>query len=179
MPAHLKKNLQLCCQLVFWLNPISLSTRQHGRVSICIDFDWVPQSETNTQRNLIVRWAGLSTFNSGKVEMRELSPSDYQLGPSFTKEFSLLGKDNKAEKLRVMQKPSLFNKHLKVVWVKFQRSIPTFCPCVKVFRCQIVVSQDARMSHWQQTRKNGYFSNTMYWVLGIRYRVSDDGYFSI
>merc|ERR1712198_359440 len=48
------------------------------------------------------------------VEMRELSPSDYQLGPSFTKEFSLLGKDNKAEKLRVMQKPSLFNKHLKV-----------------------------------------------------------------
>merc|ERR1711974_289651 len=48
------------------------------------------------------------------VEMRELSPSDYQLGPSFTKEFSLLGKDNKAEKLRVMQRPSLFNKHFKV-----------------------------------------------------------------
>ena len=55
------------------------------------------------------------SFNSGKVEMRELSPSDYQLGPSFTKEFSLLGKDNKAEKLRVMQRPSLFNKHFKVV----------------------------------------------------------------
>ena len=52
--------------------------------------------------------------NSAKVEMTELSPSDYQLGPAFTKELSLFGKDNKAEKLRVMQRTSLFNKNFKV-----------------------------------------------------------------
>ena len=46
--------------------------------------------------------------------MRNLEPSDYNMGPSFTKEISLIGKDKKFEKLRVMQKPSLFNKNLKV-----------------------------------------------------------------
>ena len=52
---------------------------------------------------------------SGKVKVRPLKPSDYDLGPSFTKEFSLVGKDKKSEKLRVMKKPSLFNKNFKVV----------------------------------------------------------------
>ena len=55
--------------------------------------------------------------------MTELSPSDYQLGPAFTKELSLFGKDNKAEKLRVMQRPSLFNKNFKVIWANYQRPI--------------------------------------------------------
>ena len=41
-------------------------------------------------------------------------PGDYEVGPSFTKEFKLIGKDKKSEKFRVMQKPSLFNKNLKV-----------------------------------------------------------------
>merc|ERR1711974_53778 len=49
-----------------------------------------------------------------KVKVRPLKPSDYDLGPSFTKEFSLVGKDKKSEKLRVMKKPSLFNKNFKV-----------------------------------------------------------------
>jgi len=49
-----------------------------------------------------------------KVKVRPLKPSDYELGPSFTKEFSLVGKDKKSEKLRVMKKPSLFNKNFKV-----------------------------------------------------------------
>ena len=43
-----------------------------------------------------------------------MKPSDYDDGPAFTKEFSLIGKDKKAEKLRVMQKSSLFNKDFKV-----------------------------------------------------------------
>ena len=50
--------------------------------------------------------------------MRNLKPSDYELGPSFTKEFSLVGKDKKEEKLRVMEKSSLFNKNFKVVVVE-------------------------------------------------------------
>ena len=50
-----------------------------------------------------------------KVEVVDIPPSDYEDGPSFTKEFSLVGKDKKKEKLRVMQKSSLFNKNFKVV----------------------------------------------------------------
>ena len=58
-----------------------------------------------------------------KVKVRSLKPSDYELGPSFTKEFSLVGKDKKSEKLRVMKKPSLFNKNFKVVLAKFPLNI--------------------------------------------------------
>ena len=47
--------------------------------------------------------------------MKNLVPSDYQLGPSFTKEYSLFGKDKKKEKLQVMERPSLFSKNFKVV----------------------------------------------------------------
>ena len=54
-------------------------------------------------------------FNFAKVEVVDIPPSDYDDGPSFTKEFSLVGKDKKKEKLRVMQKSSLFNKNFKVV----------------------------------------------------------------
>ena len=50
--------------------------------------------------------------------MRPLEASDYEMGPSFTKEFSLVGKDKKEEKLRVMEKSSLFNKNFKVVVVE-------------------------------------------------------------
>ena len=57
----------------------------------------------------------LLPFNSAQVEVRDMGPSDYQLGTSFTKEFSLIGRDNKTEKLMVMQKSSLFNKDFKVV----------------------------------------------------------------
>ena len=54
-----------------------------------------------------------------KVEVRDHVPSDYDDGPTFTKEFSLIGKDKKAEKLRVMPISSLFNKDFKVVRAKF------------------------------------------------------------
>ena len=47
--------------------------------------------------------------------MKDLVPSDYQLGPSYTKEFALVWKDKKKEMLRVMEKPSLFSKNFKVV----------------------------------------------------------------
>ena len=50
-----------------------------------------------------------------------MGPSDYQLGTSYTKEFSLIGRDNKTEKLMVMQKSSLFNKDFKVVLAQCQR----------------------------------------------------------
>ena len=49
-----------------------------------------------------------------KVVVKNLEPSDYQLGPSYIKEFSLVGKDKRRYKLRVMEKPSLFNKNFKV-----------------------------------------------------------------
>ena len=49
-----------------------------------------------------------------KVEVVNLEPSDYEMGPSYTKEYSLVGKDKKKEKLRVMNKQSLFNKNFKV-----------------------------------------------------------------
>ena len=59
--------------------------------------------------------------------MRNIEPShDYGLGPSFTKEFSLVGKDKKKEKIRVMKKPSLFNKNFKVTSPKhFTHKFPT------------------------------------------------------
>ena len=49
-----------------------------------------------------------------KVVVKNLEPSDYQLGPSYIKEFFLVGKDKRRYKLRVMEKPSLFNKNFKV-----------------------------------------------------------------
>jgi len=49
-----------------------------------------------------------------RIEWRPIKHSDYELGPSYTKEFSLIGKDNVAEKVRVMEKPGLFSKDFKV-----------------------------------------------------------------
>ena len=49
-----------------------------------------------------------------KVRVRQLEAADYQLAPTFTKEFSLVGKNKKSEKLKVMERPSLFNKNFKV-----------------------------------------------------------------
>ena len=49
------------------------------------------------------------------MEVRDFEPSDYDHGPAFTKEFSLVGKDKKKEKIRVMHTPSIFNKNIKVV----------------------------------------------------------------
>lgn len=40
--------------------------------------------------------------------------SDYGLGPAYTTEFSLVGKNNVAEKVRVMENPGLFSKDFKV-----------------------------------------------------------------
>ena len=71
-------------------------------------------------------------MSSVKVKIKNLDPSDYEVGqevcpsfcfnfylckkvgPSFTKEFSLIGEENKLEKLRVKEKSSLFNKNFKV-----------------------------------------------------------------
>ena len=47
--------------------------------------------------------------------MRDIKHSDYGLGASYTKEFSLIGKGNVAEKVRVMDNPGLFSKDFKVV----------------------------------------------------------------
>ena len=49
-----------------------------------------------------------------QVRMRELKPKDYHLGSGPSYEFSLVGKDNKTEKLMVTQKKGLFSKNLKV-----------------------------------------------------------------
>ena len=46
--------------------------------------------------------------------MKDLSPTDYLLDSSYTKEFTLIGKDKKAENIQVMRKSSIFNKNLKV-----------------------------------------------------------------
>ena len=46
--------------------------------------------------------------------MKDLSPTDYQIDSSFTKEFTLIGKDKEAENIQVMRKSSIFNKNLKV-----------------------------------------------------------------
>ena len=57
----------------------------------------------------------MSPFHFSKIEWKSIKHFDYELGPSYTKEFSLIGKDNVAEKVRVMEKPGLFSKDFKVV----------------------------------------------------------------
>ena len=47
--------------------------------------------------------------------MKDLGPTDYLLDSSYTKEFTLIGKDKEAENIQVMRKSSIFNKNLKVV----------------------------------------------------------------
>ena len=47
-------------------------------------------------------------------------PGDYGSG-SYTKELSLVGKNNVAEKVKVMEKPGIFSKDFKVVCKKFAR----------------------------------------------------------
>ena len=43
-------------------------------------------------------------------------PSDNEVGEDFTKEFSLVGKDNKVmERVKVKPRRSLFNKDIKVL----------------------------------------------------------------
>jgi len=50
-----------------------------------------------------------------KVSWKSLPKySDYGLGPAYTTEFSLVGKNNVAEKVRVMENPGLFSKDFKV-----------------------------------------------------------------
>ena len=49
-----------------------------------------------------------------KVLVKDLSPTDYLLDSSYTKEFTLIGKDKEAENIQVMRKSSIFNKNLKV-----------------------------------------------------------------
>ena len=68
------------------------------------------------------------TYFSAKVVVRNWEPegtdeseqnvsssSFTKESSSFSKEFALVGRDNKEEKLHVMKRPSLFNKNLKVV----------------------------------------------------------------
>ena len=50
-----------------------------------------------------------------KIVWKPIKHSDYTLGPAYTKEFDLVGKDNAVEKVRVMEKPGLFSKDFKVV----------------------------------------------------------------
>ena len=42
-------------------------------------------------------------------------PGDYGSGPAYTQELSLVGKNNVAEKVKVMEKPGIFSKDFKVV----------------------------------------------------------------
>ena len=87
-----------------------------------------------------------------KVEVVNLEPSDYEMGPSYTKEYSLVGKDKKKEKLRVMNKQSLFNKNFKVASENVK-----MCEIASKSRCPSVTSLDARMRLWLPRRKNGFF----------------------
>ena len=61
------------------------------------------KKELNSQPNLF-----------SKVLVKDLSPTDYQIDSSYTKEFTLIGKDKEAENIQVMRKSSIFNKNLKV-----------------------------------------------------------------
>ena len=49
-------------------------------------------------------------------DINPLEPWDYQLDPTYTKEFQLVGKDKKEENIRLMQKSTIFNKNMKV-WI--------------------------------------------------------------
>ena len=94
-----------------------------------------------------------------------------KVDPSFTKEFSLIGENNKVEKVRVKENVSLFNKNLKVnkiTYVFLRRRKNTdksqtetkrliFIDLLK-YSCQSVANLDARKSHWRRKRKNWYFS---------------------
>ena len=47
--------------------------------------------------------------------MEDVKASDYgEGGPSYTKKFTLRGKEGKKEQLRLNEKPSLFGKNFKV-----------------------------------------------------------------
>ena len=62
-------------------------------------------------------WAASFTYPlHNQVFFTDIKHSDYTLGPAYTKEFSLVGKNNVAEKVRVMEKPGLFSKDLKVAY---------------------------------------------------------------
>ena len=71
--------------------------------------------------------------------------SDYGLGPAYTTEFSLLGKNNVAEKVRVMENPGLFSKDFKVA-CKNLRYLGTLTHA----RCQDAVSLGARKQNQQK-----------------------------
>ena len=81
---------------------------------------------------------------SAKVKVRNMERPDYESGPSFTKEFFLIGKDNKEEKLRMMEKTSLFNKKFKVIFVDIYFWLLKY---ISKNRCLSVASLDVRMSH--------------------------------
>ena len=51
-----------------------------------------------------------------KVRVEDVKASDYGEGggPSYTKKFTLRGKEGKKEKLRMNEKPGLFGKNFKV-----------------------------------------------------------------
>ena len=48
------------------------------------------------------------------VVVWDLRATDYQIDSSYTKEFTLIGKDKETENIQVMRKSSIFNKNLKV-----------------------------------------------------------------
>ena len=52
-------------------------------------------------------------FTFQKVEWGSILGSDYGLG--LTKQFSLYGKDNAVEKVKVKENPGIFSKDFKVV----------------------------------------------------------------
>ena len=52
-------------------------------------------------------------------DINPLEPWDYQLDPTYTEEFQLVGKDKKEENIRVKQKSTIFNKNMKV-WILVQ-----------------------------------------------------------
>ena len=65
---------------------------------------------------------GLSlTKELSLILFQYLPPFYKKVGPSFTKEFSLIGEENKLEKLRVKEKSSLFNKNFKVNKTTYQQ----------------------------------------------------------
>ena len=53
--------------------------------------------------------------------MRDLTATDYITDPSYTKEFTLFGKDKKAENVQVTKTSSVFNNDLKVYKAEKQK----------------------------------------------------------
>ena len=78
--------------------------------------------------------------------MRDLTATDYITDPSYTKEFTLFGKDKKAENVQVTKTSSVFNNDLKVYKAEKQKWNVFPNKSNKKLRFQTVATLGARKS---------------------------------